>query len=299
MLLWQSRSKNERGFIIIAVLWIIAALATLVVIYSLFARETAVNFRAHDEQLQAQALALSGVELAAYQLTVQPNQQPLLGEFSFRQGSAAVAVRFRSENSLIDLNYAPKELLAGLFTAVGVQREDALDFADRIIAWRTPLQNGASDGESGLYEAAGKPYGPRHAPFQNRNELGLLADLPPAVVDRVLPYFTVYSGGPEVNVFAAPSQVLAALPGLTPERLQVLLSMRGGSVPQDVMAAQLGTAQSFLTLNPSRSNRVTVDVALRSGRRIRTQAVIFLLPRDSQPYRILSWRDQVPLTEDD
>lgn len=292
------RNSQDRGFILIAVLWIVAALATLAVIYSLYARETAVNFLAHDERLQARALALSGVELAAYQLTAQSNQQPLTGNFSFRQGRATIAVKFRCENSLIDLNYAPKGVLAGLFVAVGVQPEDALEFADRIMAWRTPLQAGASDPEAGLYEAAGKEYGPRHAPFQNRNELGLLAGLPPALVDRVLPYFTVYSGEPQVNVLAAPPQVLAALPGLTPERLQVLLTMRG-SAPQDVTTAQLGTTQSYLTFDPSRANRVTVDVGFPSGRRIRTMAVILILPRDSEPYRVLSWRDDVPLDEDD
>lgn len=291
------RNSQDRGFIIVAVLWILAALATLVMIYSLYARETAVNFVVHDERLQAQALALSGLELAAYQLTAQ-SKQPLTGNFSFRQGRATIAVKFRCENSLIDLNYAPKEVLAGLFVAVGVQREDALEFADRIIAWRTPLQAGASDPETQLYEAAGKEYGPRHAPFQNRNELGLVAGLPPALVERVLPYFTVYSGERQVNVLAAPPQVLAALPGLTPERLQVLLAMRG-SAPYEVMTAQLGTTQSYLTVDPSRANGVTVDVGFPSGRRIRTMAVIFIMPRDSEPYRVLSWRDDVPLGEDD
>jgi len=284
---------DETGFIIVPVLWILAALATLAVIYSLYARETALNFVDHDERLQAEALAESGVELAAYQLTAHPLVQPVRGQFSFRQGSAAIVVKFRCENSLIDLNFAPKEVLAGLFVGTGVQREDALAFADRIIAWRTPLRAGAIDSEAALYQVAGGGYGPRHGAFQDTNELGMVAGLPPALIDRVLPYFTVYSGQPEVNVLAAPPQVLAALPGLTPERLQLLLTIRGNA-PQDVMRAQLGMSQSYITLDPSRANRVTVDVQFPSGRRTRTQADIFLLPGDSEPYRVLSWREDVP-----
>src|SRR5579863_9559267 len=77
--------SDQRGFIIVAVLWILAALATLALIYSVYAREAALNFVGHDERLQAEALAESGVELAAYQLTAQANLQPLQGHFSFRQ----------------------------------------------------------------------------------------------------------------------------------------------------------------------------------------------------------------------
>lgn len=289
--------RRDKGFIIVAVLWILAALATLSLIYSLYARETALNFVSHDERLQTEALAESGVELAVYQLTAQPNQQPLQGSFSFRQGSAAIAVKFRCENSLIDLNFAPKEVLAGLFVGIGVQANDALAFADRIVAWRTPLRPGDSDSEAALYAAAGKTYGPRHGAFENPNELGMVAGLPALLVDRVLPYVTVYSGQPQINVLAAPAAVLAALPGLTPDRLQLLLNLRV-SAPPDVLKAQLGNTQSYVTLGPSRANRVTVDVQFQSGRRIRSQAVIFLMPRDDNPYRVLSWRNDVPWDDD-
>ena len=293
-----SDDSDQRGFIIVAVLWILAALATLALIYSMYAREAALNFVGHDERLQAEALAESGVELAAYQLTAQANLQPLQGHFSFRQGTAAVSVKFRCENSLIDLNFAPEQVLSGLLIGVGVQPDDAVAYADRIIAWRTPLLAGTNDTEAAIYEATGKSYGPRHGPFQDPNELGLVAGLPGALVDRVLPYVTVYSGRPEVNVLAAPPQVLAALPGLTPDRLQLLVNLRANA-PQDVMRAQLGMTQSYITLDPSRANRVTVDVQLHSGRHIRTQATIFLLPRDTEPYRVLSWRNDVPWNQND
>lgn len=284
------RGTDESGFIIVPVLWIISALAALTIIYSLYARETALNFVDHDERLQASALAEAAVELAAYQLTAHPGSQPLQGQFSFRQGSAVVTAHFRCENSLIDLNFAPQNVLVGFFVGFGVQPEEAMGFADRIIAWRTPLQNGASDAEAALYEKDGRGYGPRHGPFQNTSELGLVSGLPSALIDRVSPYLTVYSGQPEVNVLAAPPQVLAALPGLTPERLQMLISIRANA-PQDIMRAQLGMTQSYITLNASRANRVTVAMQFASGRRMQAQVDIFLLPRDEKPYRVLSWRE--------
>jgi len=288
---------NESGFIIVPVLWIIAALVSLTIIYSLYARETALNFVDHDERLQAAALTESAVELAAYQLTAQADSQPLQGQFSFRQGSATVTAHFRCENSLIDLNFAPQTVLAGFFVGVGVQPDDATAFAERIMAWRSNLRPGSSDSEAELYRQYGRGYGPRHGAFQDISELGLVAGLPAALIDRVLPYFTVYSGQPEVNVLAAPSQVLAALPGLTPERLQTLLSIRANA-PQDIMRAQLGMTQSYITLNASRANRVSVAIQFASGRRTQAQIDIFLLPRDKEPYRVLAWRENTPWGSD-
>lgn len=279
------------GFIIVAVLWLVGALATLAVIYSLYLHQTAVAFVDHDERLQAQALAMSGVELAVYRLTAVPDRRPVTGRFSFRQGSAVVGVEFGAENGHIDLNFAPKDVLAGLFIGLGAPPDAAASFADRILAWRTLLPAATTDSEAAIYQAAGKTYGPRHGPFQHVNELGLLVGLPPWFIDRALPYLTVYSGRSEVNVLSAAPEVLAALPGLTPALLQQLLAQRGAA-PQDVLRAQAGMAANYISLQPSAANRINVDVRFASGRRIHTQAVVLVLDKDTQPYRVLSWRDE-------
>jgi general secretion pathway protein K len=282
---------RSAGFVIIAALWILAALATLVIMYSVYVRDTALEFVNHDERLQAEALASSGVELAAYQLTKNPNVRPSGGQFTFAQGSATINVAFRSENSRIDLNFASKELLAGLLSSLGVERDEALTFADHIVAWRTPLKSGQSDPEAELYQAAGKNYGPRHGPFQHPNELALVADLPPTLIDRILPYVTVYSGRPQVNVLVAAPQVLAALPGMSPERLQLLLRLREAG-PQTLTSAQMG-GLSDITMDASRANRVSINIRFRSGRLMYTQVVI-LLTDDTEPYRIVSWSIKEP-----
>jgi general secretion pathway protein K len=91
--------------------------------------------------------------------------------------------------------------------------------------------------------------------------------------------------------------VLAALPGLTPESLQLLLALRANN-PADVLKAPLGVAASYLTLQASKTDRVTVDVQFLFGHRIRSQAVIFLLDDDRLPYRVLSWRDDETSVEE-
>jgi general secretion pathway protein K len=288
----HGRDEPGDGFIIVAVLWILGALATLAVIYTLYVHETAAAFLDHNERLQAEALAMSGVELAAYRLTEVPGRRPSSGRFSFRQGSAVIAVDFSAENGRIDLNFAPKEMLAGLFIGLGADPKSALYFADRIAGWRTPLNGTNQDTETPIYQSAGKTYGPRHGPFQSVDEVGLVVGLPAQFIDRALPYLTVYSGRGEINVLSASSAVIAALPGMSPERLQLLLSGRDAAVPQDVMRAQLGTATSYITLQAGAADRVVVDMRFASKRRMRSEAVVLVLDKDTEPYRVLSWHDE-------
>src|SRR3954470_22452096 len=61
--------SGRDGFIIVAVLWILAALATLATIFSVYVINTATAFTVHDERLQAEGCARAAIELAVYQLT--------------------------------------------------------------------------------------------------------------------------------------------------------------------------------------------------------------------------------------
>ena len=50
-------------------------------------------------------------------------------------------------------------------------------------------------------------------------------------MERIAPFVTVYSGQPGVNVLAALPQVVAALPGMTPDRLYAILAQRQAPIP--------------------------------------------------------------------
>ncbi|MBV9955858.1 MAG: general secretion pathway protein GspK, partial [Pseudolabrys sp.] len=122
-----------------AVLWILAALATLASIYAVYVTNAATGMGVNEERVQAEQLITAALELTAYRLTaVDADSRPSRGNFVFRLGHADIAVEFTSEIGRIDLNMAPKELLAGLFAGLGAKYQDAEYYADRIIGWRTP-----------------------------------------------------------------------------------------------------------------------------------------------------------------
>ncbi|MBV8849651.1 MAG: general secretion pathway protein GspK [Methylobacteriaceae bacterium] len=330
----SARGKQD-GFIIVSVLWMVAALAVLAAIYTRFALTTAVASTVHEDRLRAQGLITAAVELTAYQLTaelpqsnkaggsgfpltdtaqgsqpgtaqgpqpgtaqqrLQPattQQMPTRGAFSFNLGRAGGTVDYQSEAARIDLNQAPKELIAGLFRTLGAQGEEADYYADRIVGWRTKGQATADDPEATAYRVAGIAYAPRQGPFQSAAELWLVLGIPQILKDRALPFVTVYSGQAEVDTQNAAPEVIASQPNMNPERMGNVLQQRTGALPSG--QAQPGTQPSAgqqLSGNAvSHSYRLNIRIVLDSGRRIAAEVVI-LVPEDGDdPYRVLYWRD--------
>jgi general secretion pathway protein K len=95
-----------------------------------------------------------------------------------------------------------------------------------------------------------------------------------------------------VNVLDAPPEVIAALPGMTPDRVNALLAYRQAA-PDNLQVLQplLGAAQQFSTAEGSRALRVNVRIAFDNGYRSDVEAVILLFEEGSEPYSVLSWND--------
>jgi len=294
----RPRNSARDGFIIVAVLWILIALATLASIYSIYVGNSALALSVMDDGLQAKELVSTSAELTAYRLTVPTKERrPTRGGFSFRLDRANVVVNFSSETARIDLNAAPKPLLAGLFAALGASNDYADQYADRIIGWRTTPKPNAQSDEAALYRAAGLAYLPRGAPFAHANELWLVQGLPPALVRRAMPFVTVYSGRPEINIFDAPATVIAALPGMTPARLNNFLAQRETVSPEPESISRLLGDQPNATAEGSSAFRLRIHIAFDNGWQTRSEVVILLDAAD-QPFHVLSWRNDIDADPD-
>ncbi|MGY3034672.1 general secretion pathway protein K [Bradyrhizobium sp. USDA 4354] len=289
----QAGVRDGRGFIVVAVLWMLAALAALALIYLTYVTNTAATVAVNADRLQADALVNAGLELAAYRLTAQNEAvRPTSGTFNARVGAGRVSVTFRSEAARVDLNMASKSMLAGLMTALGVSAADAPVYADRVLAWRSSAEPGQDNPEDSYYRTIGAPYLPRHAPFPHSDELWLVRGIPATVVERLLPFVTVFSNMRTVNVVDAAPQVLAGLPDMTPERLQQVLRDRADTnVDPRALVGLAGGANA--TVEGSRAYRLTVAVELPSRRRSSAEIVILLLDSGDEPYRVLSWHNAV------
>ncbi|MGB9116461.1 general secretion pathway protein GspK [Bradyrhizobium sp.] len=287
-------TSSERGFVIVAVLWILVALSALATIFSVYLSNSAQALAVTDAGLQTEALVSASLELTTYQLLLAGDKaRPAQGSFRFRLDNAEVLVAFTSEAGRVDLNFASKEMLANLFAVLGADEKVANEAADRIVGWRTRPKANAANEEEALYGAAGLTYSPRQSFFTHVNELSLVLGVPPELVDRALPFVTVFSGSPNVDVLIAPPEVIAALPGMTPAVLNDFLNQRPAlSGDQSAIAAALGPAQANATVPKSKSFRVLTTLSFDNGRRTSSEVVI-ALGEDKNPYHVLSWQDDV------
>lgn len=284
------RSPANRGFVIVAVLWILLALSSLAIIFSAHLAASARALAASDLSLQTEALVSAGLELTAYQLTLTDDKtRPQRGAFHFGLDDASVGVTFTSEAGRLDLNYASKEMLISLFVVLGARKDAAAEYADRIIGWRTRPAPGSENVEAARYNALG--YSPRQGLFTHVNELALVAGIPEALVDRALPFVTVFNGGPDVDPTIAAPEVAMAVDKASGKD-QDGFRTRPASPNGIATGTQRPNQQSAASTAQSPCYRIAIAIRFRNGHRTTSEAVIALGDK-VEPYRVLSWQNDV------
>jgi general secretion pathway protein K len=265
-------------------------------VFSLYLSASARSLALDDTALKTEALVSASVELSAYQLSLaKDDERPPRGSFHFRMNDADVVVTFTSEAARLDLNFATKELLAGLFAGLGASEDAAGYDADRIIGWRTRPAPDATNDEEALYQATGLNYPPRQSLFTHSGELALVVGLPPALVERALPFVTVFNGSPGIDTTIAAPEVLAALPRKPSDQAKDTLA--AASPPSvDATGAPVKPAADATMAAKSLCYRIEATVSFANGRRTRSEVVITLADK-VEPYRVLSWQDDVELRD--
>jgi general secretion pathway protein K len=263
------------GAILVTVLWSLALLSALGMAASTTFRGFAGIVTVERDRIRAQALLVAGLEVAAG-IVVRLGENPLVAqETEVRLPGGVVAVQLTDEGGRIDVGKAPVEVLASLFRYVGAPNADAL--AERVAEWRKP--NASSDEPSSQQETA----------FASLRGLQLAAGIGPDVVAALAPLATVF-GNATVNPMSAPAEALAALPGVERRELTGFLAGRSrGSADPARLSALLGPAGRYLQAAPVRAVSVRLLATLPDGYAEAAQAVLVILPEDTQPYRLLAW----------
>lgn len=286
------RQKGKRGFVTAPALLLLALLATLAGVASVYLSSSAASFAFYDDRARSQALILAGVELVAYNyLSSAPADRTPKVAITFRLDGALVSVDFISESARVDLNFASRDMLVNLFRVLGAATDEANGHADRIIGWRAAPKQQSSDNETALYRSAGLSYGPKASAFASVEEIWLIPGLPPALVDRTLKFVTVYSGRREVDVFEAAPEVIAALPGAASGGVSAFLAQRS-TLPRrpDAAIGLLGTGEGTVAVFSGDNIRLNCSVAFDNGRRMSAEVIVQIEGGD-EPYEVLSWHE--------
>lgn len=230
---------DERGFALMAVLWVLAGIAALALVARVAGRD-AVRAALNREDLAVGAWRAEGCVArvrAAASDAMRDARGGLEGDAWLRLDAVAAGspllaasgceVEVRAAGAGLDVNTADEETLRRFVVALGAGPGAADSLVDALADWRdadaAPRPLGA---EAAWYRAAGlRP--PRDGPLADPREL-----------ERVrgfgrfggLDTLVALEGG-RVPLNRAPAAVLAALPGMTPEAAALVVELRARGEP--------------------------------------------------------------------
>lgn len=217
--------------------------------FSVLTRAEMHSTLAFKDGTEKKLLAEAGVERAIMEImyrNVNRNQTVILeGKEAWRMdgtayrgdmGNGGYLVRILDESGKIPLNTLTETtavILKNLLINLTVSPEDADMIVDSILDWKDPDDLHRLHGaESDYYLSLPNPYRARNAGFETLEELILVRGITPEILyglDKkkgIMHFLTVHSGWAQINVNAAPREVLAALPGMDAAKADQIIEFR-------------------------------------------------------------------------
>ena len=227
---------NDRGVILLSVLWVVLILSVISLSLAAAVRTEVSGAGDSFDSERAFFMAKGAAEVVFQDLVTDGDlfaDSPVErrdGEFIFPFETGEVRVRMESGRDRIDINHAPDTLLASMFDSLGIEQDVRNRLVDSILDWRDvddiPHLYGA---EVQDYTPADGRILPANGPFQSSDEIlfvkGVTAELfygrltrdPVTGEFRKIPgireLITVNSETSSVNPNEASVAVLSALPG--------------------------------------------------------------------------------------
>jgi len=332
MLTCRSSGRQARGSALLTVLWLTAALSAIGLALANNVRGETERAATALDDTRAYFIARGAIERAA--LHIQwgrfyhtPDNQPMY----FRYGSPSIDLDFPSavahvevvpETSKLSINAAPPQELLALFTALGEPENRALAIAGAIVDWRTPVTPERPSAFDAIYLSRAPSFLPRHASFQENEELllvqGITPDLyygtsldggvsgPAAGGHAALRDCVSIFGSSAVDVNSARRETMIAL-GVPPADADAIIQRRRQSPildPQEFREIQnsLGPAGLRLRIGGNTIYTLRATVRLKNGaslsamRRSAGALVKFNFPGNysGKPpgYEVLRWYDR-------
>lgn len=237
--------SRDRGFALVAALWLLVALSAVGLEFGLRARERRLAAANVLEGAQARAAAEAGIAHARARLDglarrveelrgsmsssrpLDPWAQPgTLFPDSVSLDDVGYRITLRDAGAALDVNRASEEELRRFFSALRVDFGQADRLAQAIADWRDPDDlHRARGAERQHYLEEGLPVLPRNGPFQEMSELRYVKGMSGEIYEEAKPYLTLLGPG-HVNLNGAERPVLLALPGMTEEAVAVLFRFR-------------------------------------------------------------------------
>ena len=292
-------ADGDRGFALVTVLWIAGLLAVMTAGLSVSVR-THVRVVANvTESAKAEALADAGAALAVLDLMGARGSDEHRRRFPAGgqviacsiPGEGVLSIAVSDEAAKIDVNSAGIPLMRALVAGLGVPVETSAQLAEAIFDFRDADDDRKLNGaESAEYRAAGLGWLPKNGALQSLDELNQVYGVTPALLSRMRPYLSVYSGLEGFDASIA-SPALIAL-------LRSGIERSGGSLGGLAeFNDSIALPAMFVVASPQRFFGVRVEARGIAGAVFVREAVLDLGFRQSPDYSFLRWTRGTPFTD--
>jgi general secretion pathway protein K len=293
----MSTSSTQRGVAFIIVLWVIALMSILLGSFAVLARTENLQARYLFDSTAARYVAEAGLHRAVYELR---NSDPLTRwvadgrPYEFEFDGAKIELRMTDDSGKIDINVADNVMLKALFQASGIEELRAEELADAIVDWRDPDDlAGVHGAEESDYKSADLKYSPRNAPFETVSEIQQVLGMDYDTYHLIEKAITLYSGRNQPSPAYAPLEVLRAMPGMTEEQAQMLLTQRQAVPPGMPYNITMPDGTPVMAEGGGLTYSIESRATLPNGASTRLEATIRLGGQGvgGRPFVVLRWRD--------
>lgn len=296
----RSGPRSSRGVALILVMWVVAFMTVLLGSFALMARTENLESRHMFDTTAARYDAIAGVELALFQMRNPDPMQRWVADgrpYEFPYEGATIHVEITNESGKIDLNVADSPTLMALFQSIGLDLAAAEALSDAIQDWRDADQQVRPHGaEAPQYAAAGLDYAPTNLPFQTVAEVQQVLGMNYEIYKKIEPAITVYSGSRTPNPAYAPYEALMAIPGMTPQLAQQIITTRQATPPGTTGALEgltLPGGGAIVASGGGLTYSIKSKATLQNGTSITFDTTVRMggMSTSGRPYTVLRWRD--------
>jgi type II secretory pathway component PulK len=262
--------RHERGFVLVAVIWLAGLIAAITTGFAVKVRVDALTASNIVRNTQAELIADGMVRLTAWRLATLAEPTTYADQSCMWRKGVTVDIRLQDQAGLADINVLPPTFFAELLRGLGANDRKAKDISEAMLDFR----DGDSEAQSGGREPQTYPersFGPKNAPYQAVEELDQLPGMDEKLYRAILPLVTVHSSQPSIDPKSAPAALRIAF-------------------NQSASGDFTGSLINYVGASQGRTFGLDVRVTADNGARYRRRATAIILRQPERPFAFLTWQ---------